>query len=113
MRNDGRVTAISIGSLPLSLDISVDAPTWMLTSEPMRCLEVEDPDLFFPDDYGLRNKDQIEEARRECHKCPAYDACLEWATGVPSLEGIWAATTPPERRRLRNQGTTATSTAVA
>jgi WhiB family redox-sensing transcriptional regulator len=102
------IEAIAAGALagaaPPSLDICVAAPSWLRNAtSPLPCLGV-DPELFFPD--GYMQKKQIDEAREICNSCPMRVLCLEWAVARPELDGIWAATTPPERRRLRTGKTT-------
>ena len=44
------------------------------------------------------------EAKRICSTCLARDACLEWALEQGSdLDGIWAGTTPRDRRAMRRE----------
>jgi WhiB family redox-sensing transcriptional regulator len=98
------IRARAVGSLPLPVDMAnVDLPPWF-SIQTTNCLRTEDPNLFFPDSYGLRHRKQVREAKDTCVGCPALAECLEWAVGIPSLEGIWAGTTPPERRRIRTKG---------
>ncbi|MFB6756300.1 WhiB family transcriptional regulator [Streptomyces sp. NPDC048405] len=65
----------------------------------------EDPDLFFP--VGNINSGpslvQVDEAKAVCHRCPVMETCLNWAIGVPPMEGIWGGTTESERRAIRRQ----------
>lgn len=61
------------------------------------CREV-DGDLFFPDPG--RN-DLVREARRVCSNCPVATSCLQWALDHREDEGVWAGTTPGERRVMR------------
>jgi len=65
------------------------------------------PELFFPLGYGREFTRQIEEAKAVCRSCPVYRRCLDYVTANPDLapEGIWAATTPKERRKMREGGT--------
>ncbi|MWA03412.1 WhiB family transcriptional regulator [Actinomadura sp. LD22] len=60
-----------------------------------------DPDLFFPVAEETVYTDQIAAIRRICAACPAARRCLEWAVATGEPDGIWAGTTPSERRRLR------------
>jgi hypothetical protein len=86
-----------------TLDINVSAPPWLRELPPgkdLPCWE-QDPELFFPYSYSLGWQDQIDEAKEICAACPVRDACLEWAIPRTDLEGIWAGTTPMERRRIR------------
>ncbi|WP_141585524.1 WhiB family transcriptional regulator [Actinomadura sp. WMMA1423] len=60
-----------------------------------------DPDLFFPVADETVYAAQIAVVRRVCAACPAASLCLEWALTTGEPDGIWAGTTPGERRRLR------------
>ncbi|MFI0353275.1 WhiB family transcriptional regulator [Actinomadura sp. 9N407] len=60
-----------------------------------------DPDLFFPVAGESVYTTQIAAIRRICAACPAASPCLEWALSTGEPDGIWAGTTPDERRRLR------------
>ncbi|MBO2448639.1 WhiB family transcriptional regulator [Actinomadura barringtoniae] len=60
-----------------------------------------DPDLFFPVAGETVYMTQIEAIRQVCAACPAASRCLEWALATGEPDGIWAGTTPGERRRLR------------
>lgn len=60
-----------------------------------RCLEL-DPELFFPatiDDAGY--------ARQACRTCSVAGPCLATALDAGDVEGVWGATTPEERRLMR------------
>lgn len=46
---------------------------------------------------------EVAAARENCAGCPVAAECLEHALAVPELYGIWAATTPRERRRLARE----------
>lgn len=81
--------------------INVSAPPWLQPGGASPVCHTVRPETFFPRTYGLAYKDQIAEAKALCNACPLQDLCLEWALPKPDLDGIWAATTPPERRRLR------------
>lgn len=95
-----RVTAVKVGSPPLSLTLDINVPNFMIDTVPA-CIAPSSRDLFFPEDYGLRHKEQIEEAKSLCDSCQAREGCLAWAVPQANLDGIWAGTTPPERRRIR------------
>lgn len=47
----------------------------------------------------------IEQARRFCRRCPIAADCLRWALTHPDETriGVYAATTPGQRRRLRRR----------
>ncbi len=53
-------------------------------------------DLFFP---GTGKNPS--EARAICHACPFLVDCREWAVARPWVDGVWGATTFPERRIIR------------
>lgn len=69
-------------------------------TETASCVSV-DADLFFPLGDETVHADQIAAIRRVCAACPAARRCLEWALTTGEPEGIWAGTTPGERRRIR------------
>jgi WhiB family redox-sensing transcriptional regulator len=58
----------------------------------------ENPDLFFPEKYTNHKAVQI--AKEICGDCWMKKECFEYAVQIPNLEGIWAGTTPQERKRL-------------
>ena len=60
----------------------------------------EDPELFFPEDYTARAK--VNAAKAICNQCPLISDCLDYAISNADLDGIWGATTPRERQRLRS-----------
>ncbi|GAA4759331.1 WhiB family transcriptional regulator [Actinomycetospora chibensis] len=66
-----------------------------------------DPELFFPPDDGQGLADtegvqvQVAAARQVCRFCPVQRECLAWALDSGQDHGIWAATTPGERRVMR------------
>ncbi|MEU0034676.1 WhiB family transcriptional regulator [Streptomyces sp. NPDC006333] len=49
--------------------------------------------------------DRIRRAKTTCRACPIAVACLRWALIHPDLsrDGVWAATTAPERATLRRR----------
>ncbi|MET8291362.1 WhiB family transcriptional regulator [Streptomyces sp. NPDC005132] len=49
--------------------------------------------------------DGIRQAKATCRTCPIATACLRWALTHPDLSrgGVWAATTEPERTKLRKR----------
>lgn len=54
-----------------------------------------DPELFFPEGVPTR------EAIRTCRACPVSVQCLEEALRWPDSQGVWAATTEADRKRMR------------
>jgi WhiB family redox-sensing transcriptional regulator len=45
-----------------------------------------------------------DEMRAICGACPVKAACLAEALAAPDVRGVWAGTTPAERKRLRPAG---------
>jgi WhiB family redox-sensing transcriptional regulator len=60
-----------------------------------------DPEVFFPAS-DTPPPAQLSAARQICARCPVKAPCLEWALRNGEPAGIWAGTTPAERRFLRN-----------
>jgi WhiB family redox-sensing transcriptional regulator len=81
-------------------------PPWLSEDTgPLPCGDA-DPEIFFPRTYGLACKGDIDAAKAACLSCPLLVRCGAWAIPQTDLEGIWAATTPRERRRIRTGKTT-------
>lgn len=57
-----------------------------------------DPDLWF----AKENTPDADQAVTICKACPVAADCLRYALAVPGLQGIWGATTPRTRTKLRN-----------
>ena len=65
-----------------------------------------DPELFFPpteDDTTSVVARHLMAARPVCHACPVATDCLRWALDTGQDYGLWAATTPTERRAIRRE----------
>lgn len=60
-----------------------------------RCLEVIDPDIFFPERGGSDRG-----ARKVCASCPVRVACLRYAITNRERFGIWGGTNEKERQTL-------------
>ena len=58
----------------------------------------EDQVLFFPPVEITR--DHVDRVRPICQACPVFTSCHAWAL-EHETEGIWAATSPKDRIRLR------------
>ena len=56
-----------------------------------------DPDTWFPE-VGGSNRYAI----KVCRRCPVQAACLTWALDTGQEHGIWAGTTPRQRRNIRH-----------
>lgn len=100
-RGEAVATGSIVGQHARPPRITCEIPEW-LHVEGLPCRDA-DADAFFPPSFGKQHTEQIDEARRICEGCPALAECLAWAVDHPDLDGVWAATTPPERRRLRRQ----------
>ena len=70
-----------------------DAQPWAADA---LCVQT-DPELFFPD-RGTK----ASEARRICAQCPVRADCLRYVLAAPpTVQGIWAGTSPAQRRKLQ------------
>jgi WhiB family redox-sensing transcriptional regulator len=59
------------------------------------------PELFFPDDFDSQmNSYQSDIAKSICRACPLLNECFEYSLALNEPYGIWAGTTPLERRKL-------------
>lgn len=58
-----------------------------------------DPDLFFPDS-ALQLSERLPELQQICGKCPHQAECLDYALKFEIYDGIWAGTTPDQRKKL-------------
>jgi len=66
-----------------------------------------DPELFFPISHqGPAGVRETERAKAVCLACPVRPACLAEVVADPPEFGVWAATTPDERRALRRRTVT-------
>ena len=64
-----------------------------------------DPELFFPtgrDDSHLV-EEHLRVVRPICRACPVLIECRRWALETGQEHGLWAATTPTQRRQERRQ----------
>lgn len=64
---------------------------------PRRACRDHDTSLFFPEPC-LPGSGPVEAAKAVCQPCPLIINCLKWATDTHQDHGIWAATTPIERK---------------
>lgn len=65
----------------------------------------QDPELFFPAgrDDSLLVAAHLRAVRPICAACPVALECLRWALDTAQEHGLWAATTPTQRRRERRR----------
>ncbi|HVA61701.1 MAG TPA: WhiB family transcriptional regulator [Mycobacteriales bacterium] len=68
------------------------SPAWRASG---LCLPL-DPEMFFPN-----AADDPAPALMICQNCPVRAACLAAALDAGDCDGVWGATTPDERRPMR------------
>lgn len=62
------------------------------------------PDLFFlEEDQKSENHIKLAEARTVCFHCKVQKECLDFAVENNIKSGIWAGTTPLQRKALRRE----------
>jgi len=66
------------------------------------CRDV-DPELFFPIGNTGPALLQIDEAKQVCRRCPAIEACLQWALESGQDAGVWGGMSEDERRALKRR----------
>ena len=59
------------------------------------CLD-QDPETFFPGSH-----EPLDAALAVCSTCPVKGSCLAAALDAGDYDGVWGATTPEERRAMR------------
>ena len=67
------------------------------------CLEVDDPELFFPVGNTGPALVQIEKAKAVCNGCGVRDTCLQWAMEHNQDSGVWGGLSEDERRSLKRR----------
>lgn len=85
-------------------DVSTSANNPMAWADDGACRS-RDQAIFFPVEYGAGHhrplpEDMMADARAICGPCPVFADCHRHAI-EHETEGIWAATDPHQRRRLR------------
>jgi WhiB family transcriptional regulator, redox-sensing transcriptional regulator len=80
------------GRLPQKFDLA-----FTFDASEALCAQV-DPELFFPL-QGDNESGRI--AKQICTKCPLITDCLSEAILTNSTDGIWGASTPKDRQRIR------------
>lgn len=63
----------------------------------------EDPELFFPIGNTGPALLQIEDAKAVCRRCPAIDACRNWAIDTDESAGVWGGLSEDERRAMKRR----------
>ncbi len=91
MRRPRRAGALPLGGYP--------PPGPWATEAACRGLE---PELFMSALDNRTARTDLEAAAAVCRTCPVHVDCLDYALGAGrDLLGVWAGTTPGQRRRLR------------
>ena len=86
-----------------ALDDIADRPDWMARAA-CRGLDVN---IFYPIGKGAITERAYRKARAICSGCPVAGDCLDYALELPvrfgegANIGIWAGTSPQQRRDLR------------
>lgn len=81
---------------------TLSIPTFYDPEDDRRGCKTRDPEIFYPERGEGANK-QL--AKKICRECPLRVECLRWALINNEEHGIWGATTPKERERLRHKST--------
>jgi len=77
---------------PRRHDDRLQVPDWQDLG---RCLEIGDPDLWFPDKGG-----PTEGAKEVCRPCEVRDQCLAYALEHRIRHGVWGGKSERQRRRM-------------
>lgn len=64
----------------------------------------ENPELFLPVGSDGPAKQQIDEAKAVCRRCPVQEACLDYALTAGEDAGVWGGQGEGERRALKRSG---------
>jgi len=62
------------------------------------CLD-EDPELFFPRS-AINDREQTDNAKAVCHRCPVEKICLRWALATRERYGVWGGLDEIERESV-------------
>jgi hypothetical protein len=91
------LTPTGRGGLPKAAAVTPAAAALNLPPHRMDGIcNTTDPDAFFPE-VG----EPTAPARAVCAGCPVRVECLTWALLNDERHGVWGATSPPQRTRLR------------
>lgn len=75
-----------------TFDFFVDLPRF----DEAKCAEIEDKDLFFPDNR-TQEAERLHQLKAICASCIHSKECLEYALEKQITHGIWGGSTPAER----------------
>ncbi len=63
------------------------------------CRDISEPDLFFPNSKAEERK-SLPVVAKICDGCPVRKECLEYALDEQIFYGLWAGTTPAQRKMM-------------
>lgn len=72
-------------------------------ADPRRACATADPRLFFPEPGDVGRAANGRAGIEICNRCPFLDECRDYAVPITDLGGVWGATTPYDRQRIRMQ----------
>ena len=75
-----------------TFDFFVDLPRF----DEAKCAEIEDKDLFFPDNR-TQEAERLHQLKAICASCIHSKECLEYALEKQITHGIWGGSTPADR----------------
>ena len=75
-----------------TFDFFVDLPRF----DEAKCAEIEDKDLFFPDNR-TQEAERLHQLKAICASCIHETECLEYALEKQISYGIWGGSTPADR----------------
>jgi WhiB family redox-sensing transcriptional regulator len=67
------------------------------------CLDVDDPEMFFPVGNTGPALNLIERAKTVCNGCTVREVCLSWAMEHNQDSGVWGGLSEDERRSLKRR----------
>jgi WhiB family redox-sensing transcriptional regulator len=89
-------------------DFFVDLPRFAQA----KCSDVEDKDLFFPDNR-IQEAERLHQLKAICASCIHEKECLEYALEKQMIHGIWGGSTPAERNAVVVKGKSVTFKGMA
>lgn len=64
---------------------------------------LHDPEIWFPVGESLAAREQADDAKAVCYRCPVIDICLRWAVETRQDTGVWGGLSERERYSLRRR----------
>ena len=90
------------GELAMGVRMNLDVLSTFPKFANANCVNVDDPDVFFPDS-NLQLQRDLPMLREICGSCLHQAECLTYALENEINDGIWAGTTPAQRQGMRKQ----------